>query len=99
MTNAICLFKSTLMQISNQPVSWQCIFKHKHGQDDLLKFKLSIRMGEKGDLNDFGRGMFVGAKWAGGSSLLQKLLIYWDFGAQPSLGLLMSEENALIGTS
>jgi len=56
-------------------------------------------MGEKGDLNDFGRGMFVGAKWAGGSSLLQKLLIYWDFGAQPSLGLLMSEENGLIGTS
>lgn len=25
----------------------------RHGQDDPLKFKLSIRMGKKGDLSDF----------------------------------------------
>ncbi len=33
-------------------------------------------MGKKGDLSDFERGMVVGAR----------LLIYWDFHAQPSLG-------------
>ncbi len=30
-------------------------------EDDLLKFKPSIRMGKKGDLSDFERGMVVGA--------------------------------------
>ncbi len=41
-------------------------------------------MGKKGDLSDFERGMVVGARrlvW-----VFQKLLIYWDFNAQPSLG-------------
>ncbi len=49
---------------------------------DLLKFKPSIRTGKKGDLRDFERGMVVGARlvW-----VFQKLLIYWDFHAQPSL--------------
>ncbi len=31
---------------------------------DLLKFKPSIRMGKKGDLSDFARGMVVGARRA-----------------------------------
>ncbi len=34
-------------------------------EEDLLKFKPSIRMGKKGDLRDFERGMVVGARWAG----------------------------------
>ncbi len=41
-------------------------------------------MGKKGDLSDFERGMVVGARrlvW-----VFQKLLIYWDFHTQPSLG-------------
>ncbi len=41
-------------------------------------------MGKKVDLSDFERGMVVGARrlvWE-----FQKLLIYWDFHAQPSLG-------------
>ncbi len=31
----------------------------------LLKFKLNIRMGKKGDLSDFEHGMVVGARRAG----------------------------------
>ncbi len=41
-------------------------------------------MGKKGDLSDVERGMVVGARrlvW-----VFQKLLIYWDFHTQPSLG-------------
>ncbi len=34
------------------------------GEDDLLKFKPSIRMGKEGDLSDFECGMVVGAKRA-----------------------------------
>ncbi len=37
-------------------------------------------MGKKGDE----RGMVVGARWLVG--VFQKLLIYWDFHVQPSLG-------------
>ncbi len=43
----------------------QCIYASRCGEDDLLKFKLSIRMGKKGDLSDFERGMVVGARRAG----------------------------------
>ena len=32
---------------------------------NLLKFKSSIRMGKKGDLSDFERGIVVGARQAG----------------------------------
>ncbi len=35
------------------------------GEDNLLKFKPSIRMGKKGDLSDFEHGMVVGARQAG----------------------------------
>ncbi len=41
-------------------------------------------MGKKGDLSDFERGMVVGARRA--VWVFQKLQIYWDFHAQPSLG-------------
>jgi len=37
-------------------------------------------MGKKGDLSDYEHGMVVGA-------VFQKLLIYWDFPAQPSQGV------------
>ncbi len=43
----------------------QCIQASRCGEDDLLKFKPSIRMGKKGDLSDFERGMVVGARQAG----------------------------------
>ncbi len=43
----------------------QCILASRCGEDDLLKFKLSIRMGKKGDLSDFECGMVVGARRAG----------------------------------
>ncbi len=39
------------------------------GEDDLLKFKPSIRMGKKEDLSDFERGMIVGARLTGLSIL------------------------------
>ncbi len=42
-----------------------CILASRCGEDDLLKFKPSVRMGKKGDLSDFERGMFVGARWVG----------------------------------
>ncbi len=35
------------------------------GEDDLLKFKPSNRMGKKGDLSDSERGMVLGARRAG----------------------------------
>ncbi len=43
----------------------QCIYASRCGEDDLLKFKPSIRTGKKGDLSDFERGMVVGARRAG----------------------------------
>ncbi len=55
------------MQISNQQIIWQ-------------NLEPSIRMRQKGDLNDFERGMVVGATLA----LFQKLLNYCYFHAQPS---------------
>ncbi len=43
----------------------QCIYASRCGEDDLLKFKPSIRTGTKGDLSDFERGMVVGVRRAG----------------------------------
>ncbi len=40
----------------------QCIQASRCGEDDLLKFNPSIRMGKKGDLSDFERGMVAGAR-------------------------------------
>ncbi len=42
----------------------QCIWSSRCGEDDLLKFKPSIRTGKKGDLSDSERGMVVGARRA-----------------------------------
>ncbi len=41
-------------------------------------------MGKKGDLSDFEHGMVVSAD--GLLWVFHKLLIYWDFHTQPSLG-------------
>ncbi len=43
----------------------QCISASRCGEDDMLKFKPSIRMEKKGDLSDFEHGMFVGTRRAG----------------------------------
>ncbi len=43
----------------------QCIKASICGEDGLLKFKPSIRMGKKIDLIDFERGMVVGARLVG----------------------------------
>ncbi len=43
----------------------QCIESSRCGEDDLLKFKPSVRTGKKEDLNDFERGMVVGARRTG----------------------------------
>ncbi len=53
--------------MSNQPITGQQLnaFRHRCDEDDLLKFKPSIRMGKKEDLSDFERGMVVCARWAG----------------------------------
>ena len=47
---------------------WQQLNAFSHidmGQDDLLKFKPSIRMGKKGDLSDFEHDMVVVYRRAG----------------------------------
>ncbi len=77
-------FNCLVTLIANQPITWQQLNATRCGEDDLLKFKPSIRMGKKGDLSDFECGMVVGTD--GLVWVFQKLLIYWDFHAQPSLG-------------
>ncbi len=42
----------------------QWIYAYRHSQDNLLGFKLSIRMGKKGDISYFECGMVVGARRA-----------------------------------
>ncbi len=37
--------------MANQPITWQQLKAFRCCEDDLLKFKLSIRMEKKGDLN------------------------------------------------
>ncbi len=59
------LFNCLVTQIANQPITWQQLDAFRCGEEGLLKFKPSIRMGKKGDLSDFERGMVVGARWAG----------------------------------
>ncbi len=43
----------------------RCIKASRCGEDDLLKFKPSIRMGKKRDLSDFELGMVFGDRRAG----------------------------------
>ncbi len=50
----------------------------------LAEVQTEHQNGEERDLSDFERGMVVGARWA--VWVFQKLLICWDFHAQPSLG-------------
>ncbi len=58
----------------------QCIQASRCGEDDVLKFKPNIRMGKKGDLSDFERGMVVGARRAGLSiSKTAVRLLIFDF--------------------
>jgi len=59
------LLNCLVTQIANQPITWQQLNASRCGEDDLLKFKPSIRMGKKGDLSDFECGMVVGARRAG----------------------------------
>jgi len=61
------------MRLCNQPITM-----HGPGQDNLLNSKLNVRMGKKGDLSNFKRGMVV--------TVFHNLLSYWDFHAQPFLG-------------
>lgn len=53
--------------------SIQYIQAYGHNQDDLLKFKVSVRMEIKGDLSDFELGMGVGASLL----MFQKLTTSW----------------------
>lgn len=41
-----------------------CIYTCRHVKGGLMKFKLSITKGEKGDLRDFERAIVVGATQA-----------------------------------
>lgn len=63
----------------------QCVYACTHGQDDLLKFKPSIRMRRKSDLSDLIHGMLVDARQAGLS--VSETAVYWDFYTQPENGL------------
>ncbi len=79
-----------------------------HGEDDLLKFKPSIRKGEKGDLSDFESGMVVGARRAGlsisetadllGLSRTTISRVYWEWSEKEKISSEAScvEENALL---
>lgn len=61
------LFNCSLTQIPNQPIhmaATQCIKAHRHAQDDLLKYKPSVRMDKKGDLSVFECSMGVGVRQA-----------------------------------
>ena len=53
------VFQPLLTQTADQPIAWPQLSAFRAGQDNLLKFKPSIRMGKKGDLSDFERGMLV----------------------------------------
>jgi len=52
------------MQILNQPITWHHINTSRHGQDNLLKFKLSMRMGKKGDFSDFEHVVWCQTSWS-----------------------------------
>ncbi len=59
------LHGNTNCKSANHMAATQCSWASRCGEDDLLKFKPSIRMGKKGDLSDFECGMVVGARRAG----------------------------------
>lgn len=53
----------SLTQISNHTAAVQYTQACRHGQADLLKLKLSIRMEKKGNLSDFKITMVLGARF------------------------------------
>lgn len=55
---------NTNTQSANHTAATQCIQVFRYDKDDLLFFKLSTRMGKKGDLNDFEQVLVVSARWA-----------------------------------
>ncbi len=59
------LLGNTNFYLANHTAATQCILASRCGEDDVLKFKPSIRMRKKRDLSDFERGMVVGARRAG----------------------------------
>jgi len=65
----------SLMQLSNHLIRWQ--FNAFRG----VVLVKNVRMGKKGDLSYFERGMVVGVV-----GVFHNLLSYWDFHAQPFLG-------------
>ncbi len=55
-----------LLGNNHMPITWQQLnVASRCGEDDLLKFKPSTRMGNKGDLCDFECGIVVGARQSG----------------------------------
>lgn len=76
---------SSLVTLLSTPVqlviNW-CVQAYRHDQNNLLNFKLDIRMGEKGDLSESEHDMVVG--W----SEYFRNFWYWDFPTQPSLGFM-----------
>jgi len=51
------------MQLSNQPITWQLLqCLDQDPKCNLLNSKLNVRMGKKGDLSNFERGVVVVAR-------------------------------------
>jgi len=57
------LFNCSVTHTSNPPIKWQQLNAFKHGQNELLKFKLSIRIGKKCDLSGFEHGCWYQTGW------------------------------------
>lgn len=58
------LFVNANISLANY-MATQCIEACRHDQDNLLKFKLTIKMGKKSTLNNFECGMVVSARLVG----------------------------------
>jgi len=67
-------FLSMQIFLISQSHGGNLMHRHRHGQDILLKFTLSIIMRKKADL----------MAWLVVTNRLVKLLIYWDFHTQSS---------------
>lgn len=56
---------TSLMQISTRSITWQQLDAFSHGQDDLLRSYTKHQDEEEMWIKRLGRGMAVGARWAG----------------------------------